>query len=77
MGVGPGDMVVRVEHDDTPGAVEVPADVGWALTDSPAVAEIFDGLSFTQCKEHARCVGDAKREQTRLTRAAIAVTMLI
>ena len=78
MGVRPGDtVVVQVERDGAPREVAVPPELGQALADSPAATEVFHGLSYTHRKEYARWVGEAKREQTRLTRATRAVRMLI
>ena len=77
MGVAPGDIVeVSIESDDLPRAVDLPAELTEALAGSPEAAGAFDALSFTHRKEYARWVGDAKRAQTRLDRAARAVTML-
>jgi hypothetical protein len=76
-GVGPGDEVqVRIEPDDEPRVVDLPAELAAALTDAPQAAAAFERLSFTHRKEYARWVAEAKREQTRLDRAAKAVSML-
>jgi Bacteriocin-protection, YdeI or OmpD-Associated/Domain of unknown function (DUF1905) len=77
MGVIPGDAVdVVVELDDQPRTVDVPAELRAALDAAPVASSAFEGLSYTHRKEYCRWVGDAKREQTRMDRAARAVTML-
>jgi uncharacterized protein YdeI (YjbR/CyaY-like superfamily) len=39
-------------------------------------AEVFSGLSFTHRKEYARWITEAKKEPTKLSRVAKAITML-
>ena len=74
-GVAPGDRVsVEIVLDDEERAVEVPEDLGAAL-DSDARA-FFDSLSYTNRKEYARWIEEAKRAETRQARVAKAVTML-
>jgi Bacteriocin-protection, YdeI or OmpD-Associated/Domain of unknown function (DUF1905) len=76
-GVGPGDRVrVRVARDDAPREVEVPEELARALAQAPDAARAYEGLSYTHRKEYARWVGEAKRPQTRETRAAKAITLL-
>ena len=76
-GVGVGDGVrVTVARDDAPRIVELPPELERELNGAPDAARAYEALSYTHRKEYARWVGEAKREQTRLTRAAKAVTML-
>jgi uncharacterized protein YdeI (YjbR/CyaY-like superfamily) len=62
--------------DEVPRVVDLPAELTEALAGAPEAAGAFDALSFTHRKEYARWVDDARRAQTRLDRAARAVTML-
>jgi hypothetical protein len=76
-GVGVGDRVhVTVARDDAPREVDVPPELARELADAPDAARAYAALSYTHRREYARWVGDAKREQTRTTRAAKAVAML-
>ena len=77
MGVGPGDLVqVQIDRDDAPREVDLPVELAEVLAGSPEAARTFAALSYTHRREYARWVGEAKREQTRVARAAKAVTML-
>jgi uncharacterized protein YdeI (YjbR/CyaY-like superfamily) len=40
------------------------------------VLEAFEKLSYTHRKEYCRWIGEAKKEETRLTRMAKAIGML-
>jgi len=76
-GIGPGDAVeVELELDDEPREVEVPAALRVALDGDADVRARFEALSFSHRREYAQWVGEAKREQTRVRRAAKAVDML-
>ncbi|MEP6598990.1 MAG: YdeI/OmpD-associated family protein [Actinomycetota bacterium] len=76
--MSPGATVqVRVELDDAPRTVDIPAELAATLGESPAATAAYDRLSYTHRKEYARWVGTAKRPQTRLDRAAKAVRMLL
>jgi uncharacterized protein YdeI (YjbR/CyaY-like superfamily) len=66
-----------LERDDAPREVDVPAELAAALAAAePELRAAFDALAFTHRREYAEWVGEAKRDQTRLTRAAKAVDML-
>lgn len=66
LGVEIGDTVDAViELDTAERTVAVPDDLAAALDADPAVRAAFDALSYTQRKEHARAVADAKRADTR------------
>lgn len=74
-GVAAGDRIrVDVTLDTEPRTVTVPDDLAAAL--GPAARRAFDGLSYTQRKEHVRAVEDAKTPQTRQRRIDAAVAAL-
>jgi hypothetical protein len=76
-GVGAGDTVqAELELDDAPREAELPNELKRALDAAPELRSFYDGLSFTHRREYARWVGEAKREETRLSRAERATEML-
>jgi hypothetical protein len=76
-GLDVGDrMAVVLERDDAPRVVEVPPELAAAFRRDKVAAKVFDALSFTHRKEYVRWVAEAKKEETRLARAAKSVTML-
>jgi hypothetical protein len=76
-GVQAGDTVqVAIELDTAPREVEVPEPLADALAGDSAAKAAFDALSFTNRKEFARWVADAKRPETRERRLAKALQML-
>lgn len=71
LGVEIGDTIDAViELDDAERTVEVPDDLAAALGEDPRLRAAFDALSYTQRKEHARAVVEAKRAETRERRIA-------
>jgi hypothetical protein len=77
MGLKAGDAVtLRVEFDDEPREVEAPPELSAALESDPAAREVYQTLSFTHRKEYARWVAEAKRDDTRQSRASKALAML-
>ena len=66
---------VTLEHDSGPRTVEVPADLAAALAQAGAT-EAFDKLPYSQRKEHARSVAEAKKPETRERRVAKVVEQL-
>lgn len=70
------DVAVVLELDDGPREVELPAELAAALAADPGVRMVYDDLSFTQRREYAQWVAEAKRQETRDKRAARAVDML-
>jgi Bacteriocin-protection, YdeI or OmpD-Associated/Domain of unknown function (DUF1905) len=66
---------VTLEHDAAPRTVEVPADLADALAAAGA-HEAFDALAYSQRKEHARSVVEAKKPETRDRRIAKIVEQL-
>jgi hypothetical protein len=76
-GVLPGERVdVVVSLDERPRVVEIPAELAAALAADPAAQAAFDRLSFTNRKEIAGSVAEAKRPETRERRLAAAMTRL-
>ena len=68
-------LKVKLELDDEPRTVDVPADLAKALKAAGAT-KAFDALSFTHRKEHVRAIEEAKKPETRERRIAKAVTDL-
>jgi hypothetical protein len=66
---------VRVELDTEERVVDVPEALAHAL-DAAGLRERFDALSYTNRKEIARGVAEAKREETRERRVAQALELL-
>jgi uncharacterized protein YdeI (YjbR/CyaY-like superfamily) len=62
------DAVIRVDAAER--TVEVPPELAAALDADPALRAMFDALSYTARKEHARSVAEAKQEATRERRIA-------
>jgi hypothetical protein len=76
-GVEAGDTVsVTLVPDTEERTVEVPDDLATALAGDAKAKAAFDKLAYTHRKEFARWVGEAKREETRVRRAAEAIEML-
>lgn len=76
-GVEIGDLVdMRVERDDRPREVSVPAELAAALAADPAAKAAFDRLSFSHRREYAEWVAAAKRDETRARRAAQTIERL-
>ena len=68
-----GPAKVRLEVDDAPRTVAVPADLARALTAEELRAN-FDGFSFTHRREFVEAVTSAKRPETRAARIAKVVS---
>jgi uncharacterized protein YdeI (YjbR/CyaY-like superfamily) len=76
-GIGQGDTVtVQLELDTTPRVVEMPADLAKAVGRDKSALAAWEKLSFTNKKEIARSLEEAKRPQTRERRLAAAVKAL-
>jgi hypothetical protein len=76
-GIGAGDEVeVVIDRDDAPREVSVPDELRAALDGDELARAAFDSLSFTHRREYAEWIAEAKREETRLRRAARAIEML-
>jgi len=57
------DAVIRVDAAER--EVEIPPALAAALDADPALRAVFDALSYSVRKEHARAVAEAKQEATR------------
>lgn len=77
LGVDLGDVVTaRIELDEAPREVEVPAPLAEALAREPELQKRYASLAFTHRKEFAQWVAEAKREDTRAGRVAQTLEML-
>jgi len=76
-GVGFGDTVtVDLELDTTPRVIEPPADLVKAISRDKKMTAAWEGLSFTNKKEMARSLEEAKKPETRERRLAAALAKL-
>jgi len=76
-GVGLGDSIeVLIELDTTPRTVEPPPDLAQVLAADQKAAAAWAKLSFTNQKEMARSLEEAKRPDTRERRLKAAVAKL-
>lgn len=76
-GVTRGDTIaVELELDAAPRTVEPPPDLARALARDKRAAASWDGLSFTNRREIARSLEEAKRPETRERRLAAALERL-
>ena len=75
--IGVGDRIrVEMELDTAVREVDVPDELARALAKNKAAKKFFDGLAFTQRKEYARWISEAKKPETRERRIARAMEML-
>jgi len=56
--------------DDDPRELDLPAELAAVLAADPAAAAAFEALSFSHRREYALWVAEAKRDATRINRAA-------
>ncbi len=76
-GVGLGDTIeVAIELDTAPRTVEPPADLAQILAKDRKAAVAWAKLSFTNQKEMARSLEEAKKPETRERRLKAAVARL-
>jgi hypothetical protein len=76
-GVGIGDTItVDLELDTAPRTVEVPADLAKTLARDKGATAAWEALSYTNKKEMARSLEEAKRPETRERRLALALQSL-
>jgi hypothetical protein len=76
-GVKQGDTIdVLIELDTEPRTVEPPADLANALARDKRASATWEKLSFTNKKEMARSLEEAKKPETRKKRLAAAVAKL-
>jgi uncharacterized protein YdeI (YjbR/CyaY-like superfamily) len=73
-----GDLVsISMEVDRSERVVVVPAELKQALASRPQAKAAFDSLSYSHRKEFAECVASAKQEETRQSRAAKSIAMVL
>lgn len=78
IGKEPGEVVqVTLEQDTEERIVEVSQDLADALAANPEARARFDALSYTNRKEYARWITDAKRPETRSSRLNKTIEMLL
>jgi Bacteriocin-protection, YdeI or OmpD-Associated/Domain of unknown function (DUF1905) len=76
-GIDFGDSVlVEMEEDTAPRAVEVPADLERALRAKPKIKAFFDGLAHTHRREYANWVAEARKPETRQRRIEQTLVLL-
>lgn len=76
-GVKQGDKIeVLLELDTEPRVVQPPADLASVLARDKKAADTWEKLSFTNKKEMARSLEEAKKPETRKKRLAAAVAKL-
>lgn len=77
LGVEIGDQITAsIAPDVAARTVEVPDDLAAALAAQHGARAAFDALSYTQRKEHARSVAEAKKPETRARRVQAVVDSL-
>jgi bacteriocin resistance YdeI/OmpD-like protein/uncharacterized protein DUF1905 len=76
-GVDPGQRVdVVVSRDDRPRVIEIPPELAAALAADPMAGAAFERLSYTNRKEIANSVREAKRPETRERRLGAVMARL-
>jgi hypothetical protein len=76
-GVRQGDSItIELALDTAPRIVEVPADLAQALARDKKAAAAWGALSYTNKKEAARAIEDAKRPETRERRLVATLARL-
>jgi hypothetical protein len=76
-GAGPGDIVeVVMERDVEERTVEAPPQLKKELAKSKTAQANWEKMSFTNKKEMANCIREAKQEETRVRRLAKVVGIL-
>jgi hypothetical protein len=76
-GVGQGDTItVELELDTAPRLIEPPPDLARLLAGDGTAAAAWEKLSYTNKKEIARSLEDAKKPETRERRLAAAIEKL-
>ena len=73
-----GDQVkIVLEADTEPRLVAVPPDLMKELKKNRGAKAVFDKLAYTHRKEYVRWIEEAKREETRASRVAKTIEMLL
>jgi len=76
-GVGQGDSItIDIELDTAPRTVAIPIDLAQAIEGDKTAAAAWEALSYTDQKEMAGSLYDAKRRETRERRLAQALETL-
>ncbi len=76
-GVGAGDSItIDLELDNAPRTVELPADLAKAIAHDEKAIAVWEAMSYTNKKEMARSLEEAKRPETRERRLARALESL-
>ena len=76
-GISAGETVsVVMERDDEPRTITPPEDFEKALKRNKAALAMWERLSYTHRKEHARAIEEAKRPETRARRIEKAIADL-
>jgi Bacteriocin-protection, YdeI or OmpD-Associated/Domain of unknown function (DUF1905) len=76
-GVAAGDILdVEIVADTAPRTVEMPGDLGTALSHNTEAREFFDQLSYSRQQAYVTWIGQAKQPATRARRVEQAVTLL-
>ncbi|HXC78342.1 MAG TPA: YdeI/OmpD-associated family protein [Candidatus Acidoferrum sp.] len=76
-GVGSGDSItIDLELDLSPRTVELPADLANAIAHDNRAMAAWEAMSYTNKKEMARFIEEAKRPETRERRLAQAAASL-
>jgi uncharacterized protein YdeI (YjbR/CyaY-like superfamily) len=76
-GVGQGDTItIDIELDTAPRTVELPPDLAKEIARDKKATVAWEALSYTNKKEMARSLEEAKRPETRARRLAQALESL-
>ena len=67
---GGDDLEVRIDVDEAPRTVEVPAELAPQLANDQAATAAWERLSFSHQRAHAESVTSAKTDATREKRVA-------
>ena len=77
LGKGVGDAIhVSLRRNDAPRTFEMPPEFAEALARDPDASDFFDSLAFTQRKEMANGIRDAKKDETKQRSLDKAMTLL-
>jgi hypothetical protein len=77
VGVGPGDTItIELQLDTGPRTVVMPTELASALVHDRRATSAWEALSYTNKKEMARSIEEAKKPETRARRVAQAVDRL-
>jgi len=76
-GVGQGDTIsIEIELDTAPRTVAMPTDLAMALAHDKSASAAWEALSYTNKKEMARSLEEARRPETRERRLIQALASL-